>query len=145
MIQRPHPVSWQSIFYTTSRSKTAIVLPEQWATVRDDAAMAVQAGPRLVADGRATGATRGNASLRSGVCLTSDDRVIFFVTTMRRLYDVDEMTTLAVRSEDRDGLGCRDAMLFDGGPSAQMYLAGSAISMEGDRVPVFVVARRRER
>lgn len=145
VIQRPHPVSWQSIFYATSKSRTAIVLPETWATVRDDAAMAVQAGPRLVADGRATGATRGNASLRSGVCLTADDRVVFFVTTMRRLYDVDEMTELAVRGEDRGGLGCREAMLFDGGPSAQMYLAGSGISMEGDRVPVFVVARRRER
>ena len=106
VIQRPHPVSWQSIFYTTSKSKAAIVLPEQWATVRDDAAMAVQAGPRLVAEGRATGATRGNASLRSGVCLTADGRVVFFVTTMRRLYDVDEMTALAVRSEDRGGLGC---------------------------------------
>jgi uncharacterized protein YigE (DUF2233 family) len=145
VIQRPHPVSWQSIFYTTSGSKAAIVLPEQWGTVRDDAAMAVQAGPRLVADGRATGATRGNASLRSGVCLASNDRVVFFVTTMRRLYDVDEMTEVAVRSEDRGGLGCREAMLFDGGPSAQMYLAGSGISMEGDRVPVFVVAHRRER
>ncbi len=144
VIQRPHPVSWQSIFYTTSKSKAAIVLPEQWATVRDGAAMAVQAGPRLVVEGRTTDATRGNASLRSGVCLTADDRVIFFATTMRRLYDVDEMTALAARSEDRGGLGCRDAMLFDGGPSAQMYLAGSGISMEGDRVPVFVVARRRE-
>lgn len=144
VIQRPHPVSWQSIFYTAPGSKAAIVLPEQWAAVRDDAAMAVQAGPRLVAEGRTTDATRGNASLRSGVCLTADDRVTFFVTTMRRLYDVDEMTALAARSEDQGGLGCRDAMLFDGGPSAQMYLAGSGISMEGDRVPVFVVARRRE-
>lgn len=145
VVQRPHPVSWQSIFYTTSKSKAAIVLPEQWPTVRDAAAMAVQAGPRLLAGGRATGATRGNPTLRSGVCLTADDRVVFFVTTMRRLYDVDEMTALAARSADRDGLGCRDAMLFDGGPSAQMYLAGSGISIEGDRVPAFVVARRRTR
>lgn len=143
-LQRPHPVSWQSIFYTTSGLKAAIVLPEQWAAVRDDAAMAVQAGPRLVADGRATGATRGNPSLRSGICLTSDERMIFFATTMRRLYDVDEMTELATRTEDQGGLGCRDAMLFDGGPSAQMYLAGSDISIEGDRVPVFVIARPRD-
>lgn len=144
VLQRPHPVSWQSIFYTTSKLKTAIVLPEQWAIVRKHAAMAVQAGPRLVAAGRATGATRGNPSLRSGICLTADDRVVFFVTTMRRLYDVDEMTELATRSEDRGGLGCRDAMLFDGGPSAQMYLAGSGISIAGDRVPVFVIARPRK-
>jgi uncharacterized protein YigE (DUF2233 family) len=144
VVQRPHPVSWQSIFYTTSDLKAAIVLPEQWAAVRDDAAMAVQAGPRLVAGGRTTGATRGNPSLRSGICLTADDRVIFFATTMRRLYDVDEMTELATRSEEQGGLGCRDAMLFDGGPSAQMYLQGSDISIEGDRVPVFVIARPRD-
>ena len=144
LLQRPHPVSWQSIFYVTSDGKAAIVLPERWAAVRDDAVMAVQAGPRLVADGRGTGATRGNPSLRSGVCLTADDRVIFFVTTMSRLYDVDEMTALAALAEDRGGLGCQDAMLFDGGPSAQMYLAGTGISIDGDRVPAFVVARRRE-
>jgi uncharacterized protein YigE (DUF2233 family) len=142
-LQRPHPVSWQSIFYMMSDRNAAIVLPEGWGAVRDDAAMAVQAGPRLVAEGKATGATRGNKSLRSGVCLTGDDRVVFFATTMRRLYDVDEMTQLAVRGEDEGGLGCRAAMLFDGGPSAQMYLAGSGISIEGDRVPVFVVARPR--
>ena len=144
VLQRPHPVSWQSIFYTSSEGNAAIVLPERWAAVRDDAAMAVQAGPRLVVDGQGTGATRGNPSLRSGVCLTSDDRVIFFATTVRRLYDVDEMTGLAARTEDQGGLGCRDAMLFDGGPSAQMYLADSGISIDGDRVPVFVIARPRQ-
>jgi exopolysaccharide biosynthesis protein len=144
-LQRPHPVSWQSIFYTTSAGNAAIVLPERWDAVQGDAAMAAQAGPRLVAEGRATGATRGKPSLRSGVCLTADDRVIFFVTTMRRLIDVDEMTDLAARGEDRGGLGCRDAMLFDGGPSAQMHLAGSGISIEGDRVPAFVIARPRDK
>ena len=143
MLQRPHPVSWQSIFSVTSDGKSSIVLPERWAEVRDGAAMGVQAGPRLVANGRPTGATRGEPSLRSGVCITADDRVTFFVTTMHRLYDVDEMTDLAARSEDRGGFGCRDAMLFDGGPSAQMHLADSDISIEGDRVPAFVIARPR--
>jgi hypothetical protein len=145
VLQRPHPVSWQSIFYTSPRLKAAIILPKEWPSVRDNAAMAVQAGPRLIAGGRVTGASRGNPSLRSGVCITANDRVIFFVTTMRRLYDVDEMTQLVARSEDRGGLGCREAMLFDGGPSAQMHLAGSGISIEGDRVPAFVVARPRGR
>lgn len=145
MLQPPHPVDWQSIFYATPGGKAGIVLPEQWAAVRDDAAMAVQAGPRLVADGRPTGATRGTPSQRSGVCLTPDDRLIFFVTTAGRLYDVEELTELAGRAEDRGGLGCRDAMLFDGGPSAQMYLAGSDIGIEGDRVPAFVIARERRR
>lgn len=110
VLQRSHPVSWQSIFYTTPEGKAAVVLPEQWGAVRDDATMAVQAGPRLVAQGRPTGATRGTPSLRSGVCLTADDRVVFFVTTARRLYDVDEMTDLAARSEERGGLGCRHAL-----------------------------------
>ena len=141
VLQRAHPVDWQSIFYTTTGGNAAIVLPEQWDAVKKNATMAVQAGPRLVVGGRATDATRANPSLRSGVCLPRDDRVVFFVTAGTRLYDVQEIVDLAVRAEEDGGLGCRDAMLFDGGPSAQMHLEGAGISIEGDRVPAFVVAR----
>ena len=42
-------------------------------------------------------------------------------------------------------MGCSDAMLFDGGPSAQMYLEtpGKKISMDGDVVTAFLVGRPR--
>lgn len=141
ILQGAHPVKWQSIFYTTAGGNAAITLPEEWDTVKKTAAMAVQAGPRLVVGGRGTDAARATPSLRSGVCLPRDDRVVFFVTAGTRLYDVQEMVDLAVRTEEDGGLGCRDAMLFDGGPSVQMHLEGAGISIEGERVPAFVVAR----
>lgn len=139
-VQKAHPVSWQSIFYVTAEGTPAIVLPEEWENVRDSATMAVQAGPRLVAGGTKIDVNRATPSLRSGVCIAADRRPTFFATTGERLYDVHEIADLAIRSESEGGLGCHDAMLFDGGPSAQMHLEGAGIALAGDRVPVFVVA-----
>jgi exopolysaccharide biosynthesis protein len=139
-IQRPHPVSWQSIFFLNEQGEAAIVLPAAWPGA-EGVRMAVQAGPRIVVGGKTTDASRATPSMRSGVCLARD-RVIFFATA-GRLYDVQEIAALAAAPEDGGGIGCRDAMLFDGGPSAQMYLEGSDISIEGDRVPAFVIARPR--
>ena len=137
-VQSAHPVSWQSIFYTTPEGVAGIVLPEGWGAVKETVAMAAQAGPRIVVGGRPTDATRATPSARSGVCLARE-KVIFFATAGIALYDVQEIAALASRSEEEGGLGCRDAMLFDGGPSAQMHLEGSGISIEGDSVPAFVL------
>ena len=140
-VQRPHPVSWQSIFYVSGDGTAAIVLPRDWEPVTGEARMAVQAGPRIVVRGRKNEVARATPSLRSGVCLPSDGRVIFFVTGPMNFYDVHEMVAIASLPENDGGLGCHDAMLFDGGPSAQMHLEGSGISITGDRVPAFVLAR----
>ena len=107
--------------------------------------MAVQAGPRIVVDGVRTDANRAEPSLRSGVCVRAGGRVLFFATTGTQYYDVHQIAELAALAEDEGGLGCRNAMLFDGGPSAQMHLEGTGISIEGDRVPAFVLARPRSR
>lgn len=141
IVQRPHPVSWQSIFYVNRDGRPAIILPERWSGVSGDAATAVQAGPRIVVDGAANDVRRGDPSLRSGVCI-AEDRLLFFATSGGRFYDVHEIAALAASAEDEGGLGCRDAMLFDGGPSAQIHLEG-VVSLEGDRVPAFIVARPR--
>ncbi|MCA1732556.1 MAG: phosphodiester glycosidase family protein [Acidobacteria bacterium] len=140
-VQKPHPVSWQSIFYLTADGSAAIVLPERWPAVQSEATMAVQAGPRIVVDGKRNQVARATPSLRSGVCLTGDRRIVFFATMRSHFYDVHEMVDLAALNEGAGGLGCRDAMLFDGGPSAQMHLEGAGISIEGDLVPAFVIAR----
>ncbi|HEU5163395.1 MAG TPA: phosphodiester glycosidase family protein [Thermoanaerobaculia bacterium] len=143
IVQRAHPVSWESVFYTTVEGEAGIVLPDAWPGIEKTAAMAVQAGPRIVVGGRRTGATRATPSARSGVCLARD-RVIFFATAGRALHDVQQIAAFAAASEDAGGLGCRDAMLFDGGPSAQMHLEGAGISIAGDSVPAFVIASPRE-
>lgn len=143
-VQRPHPVSWQSIFYVTGDGTPAIVLPKDWEQVEGEARMAVQAGPRIVVRGRRNEVAQATPSLRSGVCLPTDRPVIFFVTGPMSFYDVHEMVDIASLPEGEGGLGCHDAMLFDGGPSAQMHLEESEISITGDRVPAFVLARPRD-
>jgi exopolysaccharide biosynthesis protein len=142
ILQRAHPVSWESIVYTTPEGEAGIVLPAGWPALEKTAVMAAQAGPRVVVNGRPTDATRATASARSGVCLARD-RVIFFATTPAGLYDVQQIASIAARGEEEGGLGCRDAMLFDGGPSAQMHLEGSEITIEGDEVPAFIVGAAR--
>lgn len=143
-VQRRHPVSWQSIFYVDGDGMPAIVLPKDWEPAEKGARMAVQAGPRIVVRGRKNEVEQATPSLRSGVCLPSDRRVIFFITGPMTFYDVREVVDIASLPQDDGGLGCHDAMLFDGGPSAQMYLEGSGISITGDRVPAFVLARARD-
>lgn len=142
LLQPPHPVSWESIFYMTKDGRAGIVLPKSWPRVRDRAVAAGQAGPRLVSSGSLLKLSPGSPSQRSGVCLPDDRRVIFFVSGPQVLLDVQQIGQLAAKDEKSGGMGCREAMLFDGGPSAQMYLRGS-IEMNGDEVPAFIVAKEK--
>jgi uncharacterized protein YigE (DUF2233 family) len=133
-----HPVSWQSVFYIDRERVPHIVPMKSWKSVRDSATAASQCGPRLVIDGRKNDVARAEPTSRSGVCIDPQQRTVFFATPPEAQFDVHQMVELATQ------LGCRDAMLFDGGPSTQMYLRGPAgpVSIEGDkRVPAYVVAR----
>lgn len=145
-LQKAHPVSWQSVFSISRDGRARIVTREEWPRIEDDAFAAAQAGPRLIIAGEKNRVKRAEPSLRSGVCLTREGAIRFFVTAAGRLLDVHEMVELAARSEADGGMGCHDAMLFDGGPSAQMFLdtTGRKIDTGGDVVPVFIVARPRQ-
>jgi uncharacterized protein YigE (DUF2233 family) len=140
-----HPVSWQSIFSIDRDGKARITRRDDWERTASDAVTAVQAGPRLVVNGARNRVAQARPSLRSGVCITGEGKVRFFVTAHGSYADVHEMVEMAAKSESDDGMGCSDAMLFDGGPSAQMYLdtPGKKISMEGDVVTAFLVAKPR--
>ena len=138
-VNRPHPVSWQSVFYVDRDGTPGIVPVKQWPGVRESATAAAQCGPRLVVDGEINEVARAEPTWRSGVCIDAEKRVIFFATSPDTELDVHETRTLAARD-----LACRDAMLFDGGPSVQMFLrrAEGAVEVEGDkRVPGYVVVR----
>jgi uncharacterized protein YigE (DUF2233 family) len=144
-IRQVHPVSWQSIFSIDRDGRPRITRRDDWEQTPSDVVTAVQAGPRLVVNGARNRVAKARPSLRSGVCITSERRVRFFVTAPGSFADVHEMVELAAKSDAEDGMGCVDAMLFDGGPSAQMYLdtPGKKISMGGDVVTAFVVAKPR--
>lgn len=137
-VNRAHPVSWQSVFFV-DRDRTPHIVPvKEWERVRRSATAAAQCGPRLVVDGEKNQVARAEPTWRSGVCIDPDRRVLFFATPSATVLDVHQTATLAA------SLGCRDAMLFDGGPSTQMYLRrpNGAAEVKGDkRVPAYVVVR----
>ena len=134
-----HPVSWQSVFYVDRDRSPHIVPMEKWKAVRQSATAAAQCGPRLVVDGKKNKVAKAEPSWRSGVCIDPQKRVTFFATPPETELDVHQMVALASES-----MGCHDAMLFDGGPSTQMYLRreNGPVIVEGDkRVPAYVVVR----
>ncbi len=106
---------------------------------------AVQAGPRLIEDGKPIVGFKENhnASRRSGVCIDKKDRIVFFASsagiTGVPLFELQQLLL-------SDTLGCRDAINLDGGGSTQLYISpdipGAATSFKGltipgrDRVPV---------
>ncbi|HEU4522721.1 MAG TPA: phosphodiester glycosidase family protein [Thermoanaerobaculia bacterium] len=142
-LRQVHPVSWQSIFSIDRRDQARITRRDDWQRTPPDVVTAVQAGPRLIIDGKRNDVAKATPSLRSGVCITGQGQVRFFVTPPGSYGDVHEMVELAAKSEREDGMGCSDAMLFDGGPSAQMYLdtPGKKISIDGDVVTAFLIAK----
>jgi uncharacterized protein YigE (DUF2233 family) len=144
-IQGPKSNSWQSIFLVTRDGTPKIILPSQWSTYRSKTWMAAQAGPRLVVGGHTNRVHQSYAAARAGVCITKDASVLFFATPQERKFDMYEIARIARRGPEDGGLGCHDAMLFDGGHSTQIYLEGDTkrVTIDGDPVPVFVYATRR--
>jgi len=81
---------------------------------------AIQVGPRLVIDGREF-TLKQQVARRSAVGITYKNQVILINTDDTDAYAQDLARVFRL-SEDEGGLGCRDAMTLDGGPSAQMYV-----------------------
>lgn len=139
-LNRLHPVEWESVFFVTKDSAPRIVLPADWRSVASTATVALQAGPRIVVEGKPLKVVPGRPDSRSGVCIDAASHVVLFVTTAGSLFTALEAADLAAGG----GLGCRNAMLFDGGPSTQLFVGSQpAITLDGDKaVPAFLVARQ---
>jgi uncharacterized protein YigE (DUF2233 family) len=143
LLQSTRKSSWQSLFLVTNDGTPRIVTPSQWPKWKKSAVMAVQAGPRLVVDGHSNhGVRKGYAAARSGVCIRWNRDLLFFATPQNRKFDMWEIMRVARVPEEQGGLGCRDAMLFDGGHSTQFFVGNGdfAVGVSGDPVPVFVYA-----
>jgi uncharacterized protein YigE (DUF2233 family) len=141
-----HPVSWQSVFYVTRNERVRIAPVLRWKDLRAGARAAAQAGPRIVVAGERNRVARAAPSWRSGVCIDGRGRAVLFATPRESLLDVAQMVELGVRSEEAGGMGCRDAMLFDGGPSTQLFVARGerSVVVEGDKhVPAYLVVKSR--
>lgn len=141
VVQQPRETSWQSIFLVTQKGRARIIPPSKWKEYRDEARMAVQAGPRLVVDGHTNKLKPTYAAPRVGVCIQWDRDVLFFATPATKKFHTTEIAKIARRKEEQGGLACRDAMLFDGGHSVNFFAEGG-VSITGDAVPVFIYATR---
>lgn len=141
-----HPmkrVSWQSVFLITKSGKPKIVTTADFSP--RDAEVAVQAGPRLVVAGHTNRVHQSYAAARAGVCIQKSGDLLFFATPPDRKFDMYETARLARRAESEGGLECRNAMLFDGGHSAQIFAEGrdKRVNTKADRVPVFIYAKKK--
>lgn len=129
-----HHVSWQSIFSVDRAGSASIVLPEDWISMKTSRVTAVQAGPRLVVAGSEIRVAPARPEPRSGVCIDATGRVILFATPEDAYFDVQELANIAAGA-----MGCREAMLFDGGPSVQLFVRGFVDQPGDPRVPAFLV------
>jgi uncharacterized protein YigE (DUF2233 family) len=99
---------------------------------------AVQAGPRLVVDGEIL-TFKPNFARRSALCVPSPGKITLVATAGPVV--LDDFAAFLAADVASGGLGCRDALNLDGGPSTQLHVdrAGSPVGVQGrDEVPVFV-------
>lgn len=111
-------ISWWGIF-TIKDKQPAIITPSQFEPAKQYE-FAIQAGPRLLTDGKIIPKLKDIADSRSALCITYNQQVIIVVTEHLPL------TTTALASkirlpESQGGLACKDALNLDGGHSSQLY------------------------
>ncbi|MBI2297599.1 MAG: phosphodiester glycosidase family protein, partial [Armatimonadetes bacterium] len=106
-----------------------------------DVTQALQCGPRLVVDGRLTKLKPSPATARSAVGVDAEGRVVLVVT--RGALRLSEFARLLARAEKDHGLGCRDALNLDGGPSTQFAVPGQVDLPGGWPMPTFLLFRAR--
>ncbi len=112
------PTSWWGVFYVED-NQAHVASQKQYAQHRKQVNFAVQAGPRLVVDGRIPKLKAGNAE-RSAVCVLPNNNVIL-VATQNAYISTTDLAIILKRSQAQGGLGCRNALNLDGGHSTQLY------------------------
>ncbi len=113
-----HGTSWWSVFVI--QDGVPAILPPWKAKNATGFSMAVQAGPRLVVDGRVPELKQSKSAARTALGITKDDKIIMVATEGAGI----TMATLAERlsaTRFNGGLECPNAMGLDGGSSTQLY------------------------
>ena len=97
---------------------------------------AVQAGPRLIAGGKPVLSNDMSRSRRAGVCLDAHKRVIFFhVSAAFSGVSISELQKFLLNA------GCVQALNFDGGGSAQIYISGELPGVARNHSEIFLPGR----
>ncbi len=80
---------------------------------------AIQAGPRLIVNGRVPNLREGMAQ-RSAIGVTREGKVIIAITDNLPM-STTELATILQKPENEGGLSCYNALNLDGGSSSQLY------------------------
>ena len=110
-------ISWWGVFYI--RNHRPYIVAQRRFKHDEQVTFALQAGPRLLANGNVLRLKPG-AAQRSMVCITTTGKVILAVT-QHTLISTTDLAKLSRQSNQQGGLGCQDALNLDGGSSTQLY------------------------
>jgi len=117
--QTKHPkkkISWWSVL-CINKSRASIVHSSKHYD--GQCYHALQAGPRLVVNGSIP-KLKEESSQKSAIGLISSNEAV--IVTSRRPLPIKILAETFKKPESDGGLGCRDALNFDGGSSSQFYV-----------------------
>jgi uncharacterized protein YigE (DUF2233 family) len=127
-------VSWWAAFVVLERkggAKAQILTTAQLLALapedRGPFAAALQSGPRTVASGRAVKLKEQSAA-RSAVCITDPTHVVL-VTTEGEPVESNALAAFMAAPPAGGGLGCEAGLMFDGGPSAQLWVQAPGLAL----------------
>lgn len=89
---------------------------------------ALQCGPRLVVNGQPT-QLKPQSARRACIAIDRQGRILLAVSHGADV-DATRLARLLCTPEARGGLGCRDALNLDGGPSAQLYASAGDLRLD---------------
>ncbi len=112
--------AFTGVFYV-DKSGPHVVLREDFQPGKEG--LAIQCGPRLVADGQAvTGYAPNEPRRRTGVGVDDDGRIILFATAMAGNMTLEQCQKLLLSHPDKGGVRPRAVLNLDGGSSTQMVI-----------------------
>ncbi|MDP2599298.1 MAG: phosphodiester glycosidase family protein [Deltaproteobacteria bacterium] len=121
-----HKTKWWAVFFMKDR-KPHIVPPDAFIfQPRIEAAL--QAGPRLVVDGKMPKLKEAVAR-RSGIGIRKNGDIVIAVTD-ETPKTMEEFAGVFQRSEEKEGFDCVNALNLDGGRSSQIYFNDSGFKLE---------------
>ncbi|RJO63743.1 MAG: phosphodiester glycosidase family protein [Myxococcales bacterium] len=80
---------------------------------------AMQVGPRIIVDGKPL-TLKPQVSRRAALGVQPDGKMVIVAVTDRGQAEAGDLARLMAKPEAEGGLGCRQALMLDGGPSAQL-------------------------
>jgi uncharacterized protein YigE (DUF2233 family) len=111
-------ISWWSVFYIQDQQAKLVTNNQFPADQKPE--FAIQAGPRLIADGQVIPTLKPGTDLRTALCIQKSGKVIV-LATQDVLLSTADLANVLQRSEQRGGLDCQQALNLDGGHSTQLY------------------------